>query len=51
MVLVLVVLLCALIIAGAPQWQWQVHNLGYYPSGAVFVVLVVVLLLLLAGRL
>ena len=49
MLLVLIVVLVVLALGGAPQWG--LHPYGYYPSGALGLILVVILILLLFGRL
>ena len=49
MLLILLVLLVVLALGGAPTWGY--HPYGWYPSGILTVVLVVVLVLLLFGRL
>jgi hypothetical protein len=47
--LVVLILLLVLLFGGLPAWQW--HSYGYYPSGALGIVLIVVIVLLLTGRL
>jgi hypothetical protein len=49
MLLILVIVLVLLVVGGFPTWGY--HDLGYYPSGLLGVVLVVVIVLLLLGRL
>lgn len=44
----LVVLLLLLLFAAIPAWPYS-RPYGYYPSGALFVVLIVVLVLLIVG--
>jgi hypothetical protein len=44
----LIVVLLVLLLAGGPYTGW--HNWGYYPSGAIGLVLVVVVILVLLGR-
>ena len=46
---VLLVLLILLLLGGLPQWNF--HQYGYMPSGAVLVVLVVLLVFAFSGRL
>jgi hypothetical protein len=45
----LLILLLLLVLGGLPNWGF--HNLGYGPSGAGGVVLLVVVILLVTGRL
>lgn len=47
--LVLIVVLVALLFGAAPAWPYS-REWGYYPSGLLGVVLVVVLILALTGR-
>ena len=49
MVLLLIILLL-LVIGGLPAWPYS-RGWGYYPSGGLGLVLVVLLVLLLLGRL
>lgn len=49
MILLLIILLL-LVIAGLPSWPYS-RNWGYYPSGGLGLVLIVLLVLLLLGRL
>ena len=46
----LIVVLVILLIGAAPTWPYS-RGWGYYPSGLLGLVVLVVLLLLLAGRL
>ena len=46
--LVLIILLILLLFGGLPVSGW--HSYGYGPSGVLFVVLIVVLILALLGR-
>lgn len=46
---VLIVLLVLLLLGAAPLWPHS-QNWGYYPSGGLGLVLVVVLILALTGR-
>jgi hypothetical protein len=47
----LVVVLVILALVGAPGiGSWQ-HNYGYYPSGGIGIVVIILVVLLLAGRL
>jgi hypothetical protein len=47
---ILVVLLVLLLIGALPAWPYS-RGWGYYPSGGLGLVVVVLLVLLLAGRL
>jgi hypothetical protein len=47
---ILVVLLVLLLLGALPTWPYS-RSWGYYPSGGLGLVVVVVLVLLLAGRL
>jgi hypothetical protein len=47
---ILVVLLVLLLIGALPTWPYS-RGWGYYPSGGLGLVVVVLLVLLLAGRL
>jgi hypothetical protein len=49
MLLILVIVLIILAFAGAPTWGY--HNYGYYPTGVIGIILVIVVVLLLMGRL
>ena len=51
MSLVLLILVLLLIFGGLPNVGPIQHNYGYYPSGLLTVLLVVVLILALTGRL
>jgi hypothetical protein len=46
---ILLIVLLVLFLAAGPQTGW--HRWGYYPSGLIGIVLVVVLILVLMGRL
>lgn len=46
---ILFIILILLLIGAIPAWPYS-RNWGYYPSGVLGVVLVVVLILLLMGR-
>jgi hypothetical protein len=48
--LLIIVLLVLLLVGGLPTWPYS-QNWGPYPSGAVGLVLVVLVILLLTGRL
>lgn len=48
MLLVLIVLLFLLALGGLPTWGY--HDYGYGPSGVLTLVVIVLLVLLLAGR-
>ena len=50
MLTILVVLLVLLLIGALPAWPYS-RGWGYYPSGGLGLVVVVLLVLLLAGRL
>lgn len=45
----LIIILVVLLVAGGPYTGW--HTYGYYPSGIIGVILVIVLVLFLLGRL
>ena len=47
---VLLILLVLLLIGGLPTWGYA-QSWGYGPSGALFVILIIVLVLALTGRL
>jgi hypothetical protein len=47
---ILLVLLILMLLGALPTWPYS-RSWGYYPSGGVGLVVVVVLVLLLAGRL
>ncbi|HET8578563.1 MAG TPA: DUF3309 family protein [Methylomirabilota bacterium] len=47
---ILLVLLVLLLIGAVPSWPYS-REWGYYPSGGIGLVLLIVLLLLLTGRL
>jgi hypothetical protein len=47
----LIVILLVLVILGLPQMPYTAHwNAGYFPSGMLGVVLIIVLILALMGR-
>lgn len=48
---ILIILLILMLLGGLPNVGLISHSYGYYPSGALTVVLVIVIVLLLAGRL
>ena len=50
MSLVLIVILILLLVGGLPNWGYS-SGWGYFPSGALGVILVIVLVMVLAGRL
>ena len=50
MLTILVVLLVLLLLGAVPAWPYS-RGWGYYPSGGLGLVLLVVVLLLLTGRL
>ena len=47
---VLIVVLILMLVGGLPRWTHS-RNWGYFPSGGMGVVLVIVVILLLMGRL
>ncbi len=47
--LILIVVVVALLLGSAPAWPYS-RDWGYYPSGFLGIVLVVVLILALTGR-
>ena len=47
--LILLIVLIALLVAALPSWPYSA-GWGYYPSGALGTVLIVVLILALLGR-
>ena len=47
---ILLLVLVLLLIGALPTWSYS-NNWGYYPSGGLGIVLVIVLILLLTGRL
>jgi hypothetical protein len=47
---ILLVVLVLLLVGALPAWPYS-RSLGYYPSGGLGLVVVVLLVLLLAGRL
>jgi hypothetical protein len=47
---ILIILLILLLIGSAPSWPYS-RGWGYYPSGLLGVILLVVIILLLTGRL
>jgi hypothetical protein len=49
MLTILIVLLVLMLIGSAPGWPHS-RNWGYYPSGGLGLVLLVVVILLLTGR-
>jgi hypothetical protein len=46
---ILLVLLILLLLGAVPAWPYS-RNWGYYPSGGLGLVVIVILVLLLAGR-
>jgi hypothetical protein len=50
MLTILVVLLVLMLIGAAPAWPYS-RNWGYFPSGGLGLVLLVLVILLLTGRL
>lgn len=49
MYIILIVLLLLLLVGGLPTWGY--HNYGYFPSGGLGLILLVLVILALAGRL
>ena len=49
MSLILLILLIVLLIGAVPRWPHS-RNWGYYPSGGVGVLLLILIILLLTGR-
>ncbi|MFY9743917.1 MAG: DUF3309 family protein [Candidatus Sulfotelmatobacter sp.] len=47
---ILLILLVLLLIGALPAWPYS-HGWGYYPSGGLGLVVVVLLILVIAGRL
>jgi hypothetical protein len=47
--IILVVLLVVLLVGALPRWSYS-GGWGYYPSGGIGIVLIVLLILLLSGR-
>jgi len=47
--MILLIVLLALLIGALPSWPHS-RSWGYYPSGALSLVLIVVIVLLLSGR-
>jgi hypothetical protein len=50
MPLILVILLVVLLLGALPAWPYS-RGWGYYPSGGLGLILLVLIILLLAGRL
>jgi len=50
MLTILVVLLVLMLVGAAPAWPYS-RNWGYFPSGGLGLVLLVLVILLLTGRL
>jgi hypothetical protein len=48
--LILIIVLVLLLIGGLPSWGYS-RNWGYYPSGGLGTVLLIVVILMLMGRL
>lgn len=46
---ILIIVLLVLLLASGPYTSW--HPYGYYPSGIIGIILVIVVVLLLMGRL
>lgn len=47
--LILLIILIILLLGAAPAWPYS-RNWGYYPSGGLGMVLVILLILMLMGR-
>jgi hypothetical protein len=45
----LIVVLVLLLVGAIPSWPYS-RNWGYYPSGAIGLVLLIILILMLTGR-
>jgi low affinity Fe/Cu permease len=50
MLLLLLIILIVLAVGSAPAWPYS-RNWGYYPSGGLGVVLIILIVLLLLGQL
>lgn len=50
MLTILLIVLLVMVIAGLPSWPYS-RGWGYYPSGIVFVVLIILIVLFLIGML
>jgi hypothetical protein len=50
MPLILIIILVLLLVGALPTWPYS-SNWGYYPSGGVGLIVLILLILLLAGRL
>ena len=50
MITILVVLLVLMLIGALPSWPYS-RNWGYYPSGGLGVIVLILVILLLMGRL
>jgi flagellin-like protein len=51
-IVILIIVLLVLAVAGLPHWGYaQSYNYGYFPSGLLGLVLLVLVVLMLAGRL
>ena len=49
---IILIVLLILVVLGLPQWPYATnYGWGYYPSGALGLILIILLVLLLAGRL
>jgi hypothetical protein len=46
---IIIVILILLLIGAAPSWPYS-RGWGYYPSGALGIILLIVIILLLMGR-
>ena len=49
MILILIVILLILLLGSAPAWPYS-RGWGYYPSGTLGLILLIVLILFLLGR-
>jgi hypothetical protein len=49
MTTILIVILILLLVGAAPAWPYS-RNWGYYPSGGLGLILLIVIILLLMGR-
>lgn len=51
MYLILIVLLIVFALGGLPSWPHNGFGYGYYPSGGIGLVVLILIVLLVAGRL
>jgi len=50
MPLILIIILVLLLVGALPRWPYS-NSWGYYPSGALGLIVLILLILLLSGRL